>query len=59
MSKATTTTTTKNVTLLTGDPNGPPLIQKRQVTNAGPQLSSYDPKTLHFSLRTPTDLLDV
>ena len=49
----------KNVTLLTRDPKWPPLIQKRHVTNAGPQMTSFDPKTSRYLRRTPTDLLDV
>ena len=45
------------VTLLTQDPNWPPLIQKRHVTDAGPQLTSLDPKTSRDRRRAPTDLL--
>ena len=30
---------------LTRGPNRPPLIQKRDVTNTGHQLTSFDPKT--------------
>ena len=39
-------------------PNRPPLIQKnRYVTDAGSQLTSFDPKTLRQEHGDPTDLL--
>ena len=45
------------VTWQTRGPNWPPLIQKRYVTDAGPQLTSFDPKTLRDRRGAPTDLL--
>ena len=47
----------KNVTWQTRGPNWPPLIQKRDVTDAGPKLTSFDPKTLRDRHRAPTALL--
>ena len=47
----------KNVTSLTRGPNWPLLIQKRDITDAGPQLTSFDPKMWRHWRGVPTDLL--
>ena len=49
----------KNVTSLTRGPNWPPLVQKRYVTHAGPQLTSFGAKMSRHQRGAPTDLLDV
>ena len=38
----------KNVAFLMRDPNWPPFIQKRHITDAGTQLTSFGSKTSHY-----------
>ena len=41
----------KNVTWPKRGPNWPPLMQKRDVTKTGPQLTSFDPKSVAWPTR--------
>ena len=47
----------KRVTSLTRGPNRPPLVQKRHISDRGPQPTSFGAKTSHQWQGDPTDLL--